>query len=253
MPFDSSAKSGFEAHGITHSSASQINLWANAPDVWIAQKLYGKRGPASAAMMRGICAEDAVAATLKGKDHATALKVALDKFDREMALTTDDKATKEREAIPGMVDMALEALKEFGEPEFPETGQRKVEVTCNGGDWKLPIIGFTDFDFDGAVVDLKTTLRIPSVMSKEHQRQRAIYARTSGNRAVKFLYCSPKKAVVLEDGDPAELLAEIKIILQRQERFLRLGDREALRSVVPVSNTFYWNGLEQVRSELYGL
>ena len=36
---------GFEKHNIDHLSASSINLWANAPDVWVMQYLHGKRTP----------------------------------------------------------------------------------------------------------------------------------------------------------------------------------------------------------------
>jgi hypothetical protein len=57
-----------------------------------------------------------------------------------------------------------------------------------------------------------------------------------------------------EDGDADELMAEIKAHLTRQEAFLRLGDKELLRSIVPVDpSSFYWNGDEKVREELYGI
>jgi hypothetical protein len=71
---------GFEKHGIKHLSASSINLWTNAPDVWVASYLFKKRTPMGAAAMRGICTEDAVANTLTGKLHkAGALDQALEK------------------------------------------------------------------------------------------------------------------------------------------------------------------------------
>ena len=91
-------------------------------------------------------------------------------------------------------------------------------------------------------------------MTKSHQRQRAFYAKGSGNAIVKFLYVTPKKVALLEDGDPDELMAEIKLHLTRQEAFLRLGDKEFLRSIVPVNpDSFYWRGDEAVRKQLYGL
>jgi len=34
---------GFEKHNIDHLSASSINLWSNAPDVWVMQYLHGLR------------------------------------------------------------------------------------------------------------------------------------------------------------------------------------------------------------------
>ena len=95
---------------------------------------------------------------------------------------------------------------------------------------------------------------MPSTMSIEHQRQRAFYQKSSGNTAVKFLYVTPKKCEMKEDGDADELMTEIKAHLTRQEAFLRLGDKELLRSIVPVDpSSFYWRGDENTRLELFGV
>ena len=118
------------------------------------------------------------------------------------------------------------------------------------------MIGFLDLVFPeaGLVIDLKTTGRCPSVMSAEHQLQRAIYQKAKGNQAVKFLYVTPKKTNLLEDGDPNELLGRAKKQITRMERFLKSGTRHDIAGVIPVNpNTFYWNGAEHVREELYGL
>ena len=81
---------GFEKHSIKHLSASSINLWTNAPDVWVAQYLFGMRSPISAAAMRGICTEDAVVAVLTGKDKPeAALKAALKKFDNTFPIGSE--------------------------------------------------------------------------------------------------------------------------------------------------------------------
>ena len=104
------------------------------------------------------------------------------------------------------------------------------------------------------VIDLKTTGRCPSVMSAEHQLQRAIYQKAKGNQIVKFLYVTPKKTNLLEDGDPSEILRKTKTQITRMERFLRSGNARDVASVIPVNpNTFYWNGAEEIREELYGL
>jgi hypothetical protein len=104
------------------------------------------------------------------------------------------------------------------------------------------------------VIDLKTTGRMPSTMSAEHQLQRAIYQKAKGNMGVKFLYVTPKKASMLEDGDPAELLAQAKVQITRMEAFLRTLDKETAKAIVPVQpNSFYWKGNEALRKEFYGL
>jgi len=161
---------------------------------------------------------------------------------------------KERSGIEPMATLAIEALKPYGKPKVMLTGQQKVSVNCAGDGWKLPVIGFLDIEYpdQGLVIDLKTTLRMPSKMSAGHIRQRCVYARCKGNSVVQFLYVTPKKVALLEDGNVDEELAKIKAILNRTERFLTAGDRDFLASIVPVNpNTFYWRDAGGIRSELF--
>ena len=96
---------GFEKHGITHLSASSINLWAAAPDVWTMQYLHGLRTPFnSPAPWRGIVVEDAVVETLMGGSEQEAIANALAKFDQKFMIG-DEKTTKEREMVQPMVQI----------------------------------------------------------------------------------------------------------------------------------------------------
>jgi hypothetical protein len=248
---------GFTDHGIEHGSISNLNKWIEAPDAWVSHYLFGNRGSGSPAMWRGIFVEEAVADTITGAMKIDdAIAKALRAFDEKHTFD-DGSADRERNNIEPMTRLAVEALEPYGKPDFPEDGeQHKVSMTAKGDGWKLEFIGFTDFSFPdhGLIIDLKTTMRMPSVMSKGHQRQRAFYSQASGNAAVKFLYVTPKKVAFLEDGDVGELMAEIKLYLTRQERFLRLGDKEMLRDIVPVNpDSFYWRGDETVRKDLFGI
>lgn len=247
---------GFKRHNIDHLSASSINLWANAPDVWVMQYLFGKRTAMGAAPWRGICTEDAVVETLMGGSEAEAIAKALAKFDARFPIG-DEKTTKERDMITPMVQLAVEELMAFGKPEFPEDErQEKISITAKGDGWEIPVIGYLDlvYPHHGVVIDLKTTSRLPSSMSAEHRLQRAIYQKAKGNMAVKFLYVTPKKAVMLEEGDVAETLAFAKAQISRLEAFLRAVDKETARAIVPCNpNSFYWQGAEELRKEFYGL
>ena len=247
---------GFEKHGIDHLSASSINLWSNAPDVWVMSYLFKQRTPMGPAAWRGICSEDAVVAALTGSQSVEeATQSALDKFDKRFIIG-DEKTTKERDVIAPMVANAVEALKDYGKPEFPEDGsQHKISITAKGDGWEIPVIGYLDLYFPeyGLVVDLKTTNRMPSVMSAEHQTQRAIYQKARGNEVVKFLYVSKAKSVMLEDGDVNETLLKVKKQISRLESFLRHCDAETARKIVPVnSSSFYWKGSEKLLEEMYG-
>lgn len=247
---------GFEKHKIDHLSASSINLWSNAPDVWVARYLLKKKMPFGPAPERGKSVEKAVVHTLMGEDFDAAVKSATDDFDRRF-LIGDEKTSKERDLIRPMAEIAVDELKGYGAPEFAEgTDQEKINITAKGDGWSIPIWGFLDLVFPdhGLVVDLKTTTRIPSQMSPDHQLQRAFYAKAKGNMAVKFLYVSAKKAAWLEDGDVAETLAKAKAQITRMEAFLRHHDTDSAQACVPVSpHSFYWRDAESVRSEIYGL
>ena len=250
------ATDGFTKHGIDHLSASNINLWSNAPDVWVMQYLYGIRTPMGPAPWRGICVEDAVVEVLCGGKLTEALDKAHEKFNSRFMIA-DDNTSREAARINPMVEIAVEELKQYGKPEFPEDGrQEKISITAKGEDWAIPVIGYLDLVFPnhGVVIDLKTTGRIPSTMSAEHQLQRCIYAKAKGNMAVKFLYVSDKKSALLEDGDVNDLLTQSKVQITRMEKFLRTLDKEQAKAIVPMQpSSFYWKGSEDLRKEFYGL
>lgn len=252
---------GFELHGIEHTSPSQINTWANAPCYWMATKLLGHRFPMGPAVFRGSNVEDAVVNIIaNGWDAEKAIESAIKRFDQNTALDTSPMVDKERNAIAPMVELAVEALEEYGVPEFPDRDQQhKVELTCVGDGWRLPVIGYLDLFYpdQGLVIDLKTTHRAPSKMSLEHERQAAIYSQALGNQAVKFMYVTPKKVVTHECPDVPSRLQEIKQILNRQERFLKLeAEPQKLKELIPVNaESFRWSHPEaaKTRKELYGI
>ena len=256
----SNYSNGFERHGVDHLSASSINLWAGAPDVWIMQYLHGVRTPMGAAAWRGIVVEQAVVETLMGDHEAASIDRALAKFDKRFPIG-DEKTSAERRRIEPMVQLAVEELSQFGKPEFPEveegeSNQEKISITAKGEGWSIPVIGYLDLVFPqhGVVIDLKSTSRIPSTMSPEHQLQRAIYAKAKGNMDVRFLYVSEKKTSMLADGDPTELLAQAKVQIGRIEAFLRHCDKDTAKAIVPVQpSSFYWSGSETLRKEFYGI
>jgi hypothetical protein len=249
---------GFEKHGIKHLSNSSISLWESNPAQWVMAYLLKEKRPSSAAMWRGIAVEDGVVAFLGGSSLGASVAGALARFDAEITLA-DEKSEKERAAIAPMLELAVAELEQYGKPQFSIDGsQQKVSITCNGDGWKIPIIGFLDLVYPdhGLVVDLKTTMRLPSTMMQSHKRQRCIYQRClGGNQQVKFLYVTPKKSGWLEDGDVDAELATVKAHCNRLERFLRVSDDpQYLASIIPVDPThFYWADCIDQRKEIFGI
>ena len=250
--------SPFAAHGITHLSSSQITTFASDPSYWFSQKVLGFRSPASYAMERGKAAETGIVAGLQGASVEEAQQIALRAFDEAGqygGLTGD--ADKERDAIPGMVEQGILALKDYGTPDFPENGQHKVEFNirfADGDDGVIPLIGYLDLVYEDRIIDIKSTLRIPSEMSFSHRVQAAIYSREAGNRDLAFCYISPKKSSLLRPENVAADQEMVRAIVKRMAAFLSLGDTETLRQAVPiVFDSWSWRGLENDRKKYLGV
>lgn len=247
---------GFSKHNITHTSPSSLNMWNDAPDAWVAKYLLNAKFGFSPSARAGVLAEDAVVDVLaRGMTQEAATTTAIETFARATLFDKSEKTAARGEMIPGMIDLALKELKQYGTPEFDECGkQKKININCRVDDWTIPVIGYLDLYYPqhGLVIDLKTSSRLPSEMSQGHLRQQAIYKAAMGNCAVKFLYVTGKKSAVYEPEDTSDTLAEIKSILRRQNNFLALGDAETLKNTVPVINSFYWSDDMPLRRELYG-
>ena len=244
----------FERFGLEHLSASSLNLWEQAPDVWVARYLLNYRRSESAAMLRGTITESAVVSNLMGE------RVDLEAmWSVKMPYSLDAKAQKELAALPAFVAQATEALQPFGMPTFDfGVEQCKVEtmLECEGFD--MTVIGYLDFVFLelDLIIDLKTTHRMPSSMSAAHSRQAAIYQQAVGDdKEVKFLYVTPKKHKFMADFDTEEEVRKMTLQANRLNRFLaQCETAEEAAAIVPVnSDSFYWFGDEDIRMDIYGL
>lgn len=241
----------FEHHGIDHLSPSSLNAWLNCPSLWVLEKLMGFKGAMGASAHRGTAVEVGVSAGLF--DHALTIEdcaaLAYPVFDRLTALSGDPKREAERAAIPGMIRQGL-ALREHGVPfapnepaRFGSDKQHKVQIDLDGV--PVPVIGYLDWLYADEIIDLKTTLRVPSAMSETHLRQASIYKTAHMDKRVRFFYCSDKKAekhtLTREQYDAA--MRQVVGGAQRLGRFLALSkDPAELAAIVPhESESFYWN------------
>lgn len=254
----------FERHGIDHLSPSSINAWIGAPSLWVLEKLLKFRGQMGCAAHRGTATETGVSAGLF--DHEltedACVALALPHYDRLTALSGDPKRETERAVIPGMVKQGL-ALRAHGRPIMPNGESRfgsgvqhKVEVQLEGV--AVPIIGYLDWLYEGEVIDLKTTHRVPSALSESHARQAAVYKTAHMDRRVRFFYTSDKKSekhtLTRQQYDVA--IRELTCAAQRLGRFLALSnDRYELAGLVPHSSeSFYFNdpGTKSKAVEVFG-
>lgn len=236
----------FEKHGIQHLSASSVNLFAAQPAMWCARYLMGKSVPVGPAAHRGTAVEHGVEAGLFDPEmHAQAcVDMAMAKFNSLVRFSSEaDKADKEREGIPGMVETALAELRQYGVPDKPE-GDRQWQIMATIEGVPVPVMGYLDFLWTqhGIIGDLKTTLRVPSSILPSHNIQGAIYAHDS-NMQVRMMYTSPKKIHCLVVEDVHEHINRFRTVVSTMERFLDLtSDGEKLtKAVMPDLSSFWWN------------
>lgn len=242
----------FSKFGIKHLSHSSLDLARHELPLWVLRYLYKVYGPSNCAMERGKAVEHGCQIFHTGSEFDDPADEALKQFNKATALGFDGDA-RQREAanIPGMVEQYVGL---FDEVTPLEAYQRKIEVEIPGV--PVPVIGFTDFEFEDAIVDLKTTTRLPSAISAAHRRQGAIYSRASGNRAVDFIYVTPKKAAryALENSDQdwievCEAARRLMTILDQAESREDLAAR-----MIPDFDSFYWSSPSTRESarEIYG-
>lgn len=237
---------GFERHKIDHGSASMIKDAINNPAKFIASRCLGVHWNMNSHVDRGTAIEHGIEQVILGRlSFKDGLTEAYRVYDELTGMRLTDRALEtNRDRINPSMKLGIEALKEYGKPLAAEIdplrpdrpAQHKVVINCKTEEWVLPIWGYLDFVFPETktIIDLKTTSRIPKTMSRDHQRQRAIYAAAKPGWAVKFLYVSSASTVTLEDGDIPEIMGDIKKALVRFERFLALGGAEFLASIIPM-------------------
>jgi PD-(D/E)XK nuclease superfamily len=245
----------FERHGIGHLSPSSINLFANEPALWVCQYLMGRRFGVGCAAHRGSAAENGVQAGLL--DPAMAIEncqaIALQAYDSLTALSADTRRAKEREAIPGIVAQAVAELRQYG----PLTGYQ-TKIVHRFDDVPVDVWGFLDFQFagSGVIVDLKTTLRLPSEISPQHGRQVAFYVRATNNEG-RLLYATPAKLAVYRVENAAQSYADMNNIARRIMRFLAVSNdaAELAGIVTPRTSEFWWSAPEARTAalEVFGL
>jgi hypothetical protein len=251
----------FEKHGITHLSASSVNLFIAQPALWCASYLMKRRTPVGPAAHRGTAIECGVEAGLFDPEMPAAEcgKIALAKFHSLTRLNADPRVEKERECIAPSVEVALAELRQYGIPDKPDEAfgrQHKISYMLTGV--PVPVWGFLDFEWPehGIIVDLKSTARIPSEISDAHCRQGAIYTGPGSNRQVRFAYVSPKKIAVYVLEDTNKHLTSFVQAAKSIERLLSLSDdaEKLTRCFAPDLSSFYWGdqSARRIAQEIWG-
>jgi hypothetical protein len=226
-----SARNNFARHGINHLSPSALNLWVTAPGIWAWRYIGKAKEEANAAMWRGSAVEAGMAALLRGQSGEASVAVALQSFDLNAAgAFGGDEVDAERDLIAPMIEQCAR----WAAPSMLNATQIKVEYFFDP--IPIPVIGYTDFCFDGIDVDLKSTKACPSTPRPDHIRQVALY-RAARVRSGGILYVTNKKIAYYEVTDEAMdvALQELHAAALSLNSFLsRCHTRQDVLSSLPV-------------------
>jgi hypothetical protein len=232
----------FATHGITHLSASKLNLFAAEPAMFIVEHLLGKKQPVGAAAHRGTSAEEGIVhGLMTGADDDACIEVAMRKWHELTALSGDPRKEKEADGLPGIVRMGLMELRPYG---TPTKTQGRIEHYIDG--IEVPLIGFFDVFWEnhGILIDIKTQLALTSEIKASHARQVALYATAiSDNIDARLTYITPKKSATYGLQDVRSHYGAVVKMAHTVRRFLSLSrdPHELAGILMPNLESYFWS------------
>ena len=199
----------FETHNLNHLSASSINSYIANPARFILQVSGYRDEIGIPAMWRGIAVDFAICALLDGECEAhECLDIAKNKFsDLEHASAQKceeidlGKCNKEYESLHRYIEVAVPHYKGLGKPI-----QTQAKIKIELDELPVPIIGYTDLQYEHTLRDIKTVGRWTSKIPESTLRQMAIYEKATGKVAIlDYLYVTAKgaevRSVPVQDSD----------------------------------------------------
>ena len=241
----------FEKHNIQHLSPSSLRLYRDQPAAWVVKYLFAVKDEAGPAAWRGLAVEAGLDHLLFGGNAQAALAVTERAFEEKAQGLADDKTVKERSALKDFLTQAADVAARHGQPLFR---QKRVQISLDG--IEVPLIGFIDYEWPAYGIDLKTTMRLPSVPSPAHVEQMSVYMRATG-KPFWLSYVTPKRATTYEiTQDMAD--AAWQRVAQGADairRMLTVSEtaHDAARMFFPDLSSFYWSPpMIEKAQEIYG-
>lgn len=244
----------FEVHNIGHLSASACNSFVTSPAMFCLERLLGRKSPPNAPMHAGTAGEDGIVHGLKNLEAPIeeCIAVAEKRFKELMTLNNDERREKYDKVLPNFVKHGVEELRPYGTPSGT---QGKIEKQLEGV--AVPLIGFYDCYWadHGILVDIKTTLRMPSEIKTNHARQVALYKSTiSDNLDARVTYVTGSGVKTYQLENHREHVNALHKIALTMQRFLALSTdpHELCALVCPDYEHFVWSDARAAGKEVWG-
>ena len=232
----------FKIHNINHLSASKINSWVNDPSLFILG-LCGLKQTVGAGAWRGTAVEFGVYKKLSDKrlSHKTIKNLYVGKFESEQienSMIDSPKILKEKDNLDNYYNNAISLYETFGQIE-----EYQKKIWINFDDIEVPFLGYIDFVFKDYIRDTKTTARMPSKVTSNHERQLSLYSKAYPNKDVWVDYITPKETTSYKITNIKNRLQEIENIVFGMRKFLSISnDIEELASILyPNYDNWTWN------------
>ncbi len=229
----------FSKYGIDHLSVSSLNLYAAEPARWVAKYLFSIDDAGGPRMWRGNAVEAGLNQALAGEAIEAAQTAAFLNFRLATGGEITDEITAETVNIAEMVRLVADNLRPLGRPLMT---QRRVERRIPG--IEVPIIGYVDYEWDDFLIDLKTTLRMPSAPRGDHAVQVVSYG-DSLNKRPGLIYVTPKKIQRYNedqiDADAARWTLRRSALALRIMLEVAADREEAAMLQVPKFDDFRWS------------
>ena len=225
-------------------SFSSINKFKHNPSEWLVHYGLGLRSPSSPAMVRGNLAEFGAYYKIK--------RGMAQKNDEHFEKLITHKFNKNHFFEPYKeISNAIEIAKKFEDKLYERQlrdiiSYQKEKVASIQG-IKYPVRLFTDFEYDNLIVDLKSTLRLPTKPKIDHLRQQALYS-VLHDKPIALLYASPKKTFWydLTKEDVKEGYTELLRDFKSLENYIDMCNNniEDAIKITPLKtdpSPFYWD------------
>ncbi len=231
--------SPFEAHGITHLSASQINSWVSDPAGYLGG-LAGLTSVFGPAAWRGTASEKGIHDVIaNGTDG---MEAALNSFDNEAEengpIFAKATVNKERASIPYYIAHGSSLYKNLG-----ELVDYQAKIVVEFDELEIPFVGYVDFVFEKSIRDTKTANRKPSQMTAAASRQLSIYAMAYPEHHVWVDYITPREVISYKHTTIKKYQKQVLQIALGLRKFLAISNDplELCSMLYPNTDDWRWN------------
>ena len=225
-------------------SFSSVNKFKHNPSEWLVHYGLGLKVSSSPAMVRGNLAEFGAYYKIKRgmqqKDDKYFTKLLSHKFSKYKFFDAESE-------LYNSIDIAKKFEEKLYERQLRNIVSYQKEKVEKVKGLEHPVRLFTDFEYDNLIVDLKSTLRLPTKPKIDHVRQQALYSKLH-DKPIALLYATPKKTLWydLTKQDVKNGYDELVRDFKSLENFIDMCDNDIEKAIkITPLNTdpspFYWD------------